>query len=67
MGLTNAAKMFTKLYGVDIARQHGINITHEEFSSLATDPSTLTGMNAFGYDLGQFFSSMNKGIMAEMQ
>lgn len=67
MGLSNAARMFTQLYGVEIARRNGINVTHEEFSELATSASSLSGYNKLAADVSDFGSKLNKGMMAEMQ
>ena len=65
MGLSNAAKLFTKLYGVEEARRFGYNVTHDDLNNLQT--TSVTGLNKLASDFSSFGTKINKGMMAEMQ
>ena len=64
MGITNAARIFASIYGVQEAQKH-FNFTEEDLNLAAS--TSVEGINKLGADLSAFLSKLNKGMMGQMQ
>ena len=64
MGITNAARIFASIYGVQEAQKHW-NFSEEELHLASAAP--VEGINKLGADLSSFLSKLNKGMMGQMQ
>lgn len=61
MGITNAARIFASIYGVQEAQKRGFSITEEDLQLASATP--VEGINKLGADLSAFLSKLNKGMM----